>query len=1680
MKKYLLYLIPFFLTFTLCEVQASNGLPVEADTLVALPSIDPIKLLPIRTTTLESPKLYEAGLERQVQEAKLKAYLELDPTWPFAYAPYTTVGMAMDSIPCDTLNSDLLGDNVEVLNQAICQAKYVVGKLKEAGNYVQQLNEQSFTTFPVGLSQELGGVTVTVGISTMKLLPTHAQLTVFMEIEGGNLEAPLYFGSPDVKFTRNGGIVGGASLALLGNFPIDLFNDKIRLIFKQAGILGDGTLVDGTYVSFDCDGFVEMSLEADIEFSREILKPADAIDSTSTEKVTASFGTVASSLEDILIEVTIEDFVATKAEDVVWEVDNVVFDFSDTRNSDNFTFPPDYEPSLPGNLWKGFYMESLVVLIPERLTGGQDIEIGATDIIIDDKGFTGYAYAAPTEPLFEGSLEGWAFSLDRFEVGFKYSNLETVAFNGKVNVPIVNSDDTGTGAPAEEDYLLYDAFIAPGSFYSFTVTTTSQYNVNMWKAKMNLEPNSSIELTYDNDVFTATAILHGGIEIDGDFTNNFNVNIPSIGFDSLRVSNQAPYFSPGDWSFPDELGANIGSFEITISNIAINSYTEAGEDRAGVDFDLSLTLDGAVSIEAAGGFHVDGRFDQSGSYHRWRPESFSVDSIFISGSFAGVDSMSALLVFFDEDDENGDYGHGFRGQAYVKFKSLGAASAIAQFGTKEGQKYFLVDALLEFSDASSIKLGGLEIKGFGGGIYKRMSRENDIDQAMAALMENNNTGLGRGLTGMKYNVDPTTYFGFKATVLLSTTASDAFNASVTLGMEFGETNGTGSFGLTKLWLQGVGKFMAPIDIDQVPGAGPGLAALNSAANTPVIGDALNLDDNPFVGSSPPTISAEVTAYALFDFNFNEKEFNARLQVFVSAAGILEGQAWAAAYLNMQNNEWWLFIGSPENRNTFTLDLILLEVELTNYFAIGSLDIPPVPDPYLPGFEDELSGLTYDGSRAGNLTTGSGMVFGASFFYDTGEQRFLFFYGQFSGGFGFDIGLRKLAGECNGANIEDLVGINGWYATGQAYAGFHAVIGAKIKIFGISKSIEIISAKVAAGLKMELPNPFWAKVLVSAELSVLGIIEVDADFTFEIGETLDSAIPQCDIEEGNPLADIEVIDVMYIKDFEGTVDVPVTAGIATDFFIKPNHLLTLYNDETEENETYRVYFSSFSIKQSNGDDISIGGYGGVDWLNNGKTYLRTYLNFLPSQTEIVATTRVKFQKLVSGTVLPNGEVENADWDFVEDEETGEHLIEEKTLTFTTGNRPWEISHDNIRYAYPIPGMTHFHIEESTNKLYLYLKANQIYLENDLPAGYTLIGRLANANNNSVVEDNLEVSFYHPYLGNTYFDDEEEYPGSKIFIDYPTLMQVSSDYTLSIFAVGDGSDPDLGDEAEVIRIPFSTSMYPTFAEKIATFNQSSDTYHDGGNEFAEDDWLEVQYTVPEGFDEIEMNGWGGYDKPLVRFNWEITKEVNADSTELEVSDPLWLVWEADEIVESYPYFGGCDLNMWLPDKAIDAFHPNGNQNVLDIHFNAPKIMYNQYLGVMAWLSWNPEVNCVGDWTNMMLDNSLENVKGLCSNEIELIPSNNLDLNFTGPSPTNLVFEQTQAFLKKEAEAVPGGCGTSWINEHWCTYGFTNPAEHLLPHDLYNTAEWGDLGGLYKLNIRYFKASEGAILDMRNNGN
>ena len=656
--------------------------------------------------------------------------------------------------------SNSKGDMFANVQEALNNAKSAINEVRRIGNFVSQFNGQSLVKLPVGLQKVMpDGTQFTAAIKKITLYPTHAELTIFAEVKTPDMERSLYFGAPDLKFTRRGGISIG-SIGLLGAFEIPIMNEKGYLLFKGAEI-EDNNFEEGvgTYAAFDCDGLRDFNLDLNLAFSRDVIRPAyenvplDSMgipDSTLMNgRVIAEIGFSATNgLNDILVDINIPSpFYHPEHPKVIWEVQDVIFDFSSTQHSEEVVFPiADHDPGLPEDMlgnWKGVFIRQFSVKLPDGLFSGGNGEttpqlIEAYDLVIDRSGFSGYVEITPVLNLDQGNADGWGYSIDWTKIHVYRNSLVGMEFRGLVDVPLLRNDESEEEPVADSLRTIryHAAFDVLNQEYGFTIASNEErvYESGMLKATITLSPASQLSINYSNDDgFEIIAELHGSISVDAPLGANEDgtgrrLSIPEFTFQDFVIGNREPYIHhAGVWSL-DEIAVDFGGFDLTISDVGLVS--EVGVPRnVNMQFMGSMNL-GAnnTDISAVGGFRLQGEVeDGPDGKQNWKFKKVKMDALFVDYESPAV-AFKGHIVFFENDAQ---FGGGFQGKMKLELKKLSeigdvGIEAMALFGAVDGYRYFFVDVMAKFPP-SMLTLAGIDIRGLGGGVYVNM-RQQSIQQ----------------------------------------------------------------------------------------------------------------------------------------------------------------------------------------------------------------------------------------------------------------------------------------------------------------------------------------------------------------------------------------------------------------------------------------------------------------------------------------------------------------------------------------------------------------------------------------------------------------------------------------------------------------------------------------------------------------------------------------------------------------------------------------------------------------------------------------------------------------------------------------------------------------------------------------------------------------------------------------
>ena len=1209
------------------------------------------------------------------------------------------------------LGFSLYGQQTE--QESLSGAKDSFNEIEKNNSYVDNISNESITSLPIGIKTKIGGdnTTYTIGITKAKFYPTYTELTVFAKLDipqkgSDGLPMSLFFGAQNIKLSHDGGIIGDAKLALLGDVNIPISQNWQVSLFggfnKQTG-----EIEDLTYVTIDCDGFKELKLSGAVEFSQNLILPFEdgkVMELGSTIPVTLSngrkanlpnrvrgfFNFTASGWNDILVEISLTPFVLAKKQNGTnfdgnfqFLVNKAVLDLSDIRNSPNVTFPISYRQNgllFPSEeTWKGVYIETLNVGLPsefktnETSKNNKRIQIGAQQMLIDKYGVSGSFYGSNIFSVQQGVTDNsnsWAYSLDSLAVTIETNKLIKGTLAGEIILPITKMQNDSLKS---NNGFKYQGIISEYE-YSLTVSSSDAINFDIWKAKAKLTKNSSIQLKVRDGRFLPKAILHGSIDFSASkdskdedtkevAENKKTVDFKGLTFENLALQTVSPMIQIGSMGYHDNI--KFGNFPVSIGNIEI----VAQDNRADLYFNLALNLMDSSELKADARLGIKGSLVNQNNKQQWKFAGLDLSQININGNFSGF-SMHGRL---DLLENHPIYGNGFNADLDVETAAF-ALHAKAIFGKKDF-RYWYFDASAKLTNASYF------INGFGGGAYYKMKRSAFADPTEFSP------------SGLTYEPYEDAGLGLKALVSFVIGEEKAFKGEAAFEFQFNKRGG-----LDFAAIYGKGEILASIPglkniQDLVEKVNSNLESSASFMNLKKEDDQKSSFEKRFLPKAdvipelPENKSATIKFRSAIQFDIVNKTTHGTLDVFINAgfiSGIGENGRAGWAVFHKDPKDWYLYVGTPDDRIGIKLGVAGVSLQTGSYLMAGTQlpGSPPPPDhvAQILGIEAEQLNYMRDENQLANA---GGFAFGADLSIDTGDLSFLIFYANFKAGVGFDIMLKDY-GEAECSNTGGKIGIDGWYANGQSYAYLQGELGVRVKLLFVKLKVPIISAGAAVVMQAKLPNPFWMRGYVGGYMNVLGgLIKGKFNFKVTLGE-------ECEFATGGALDGIKMI--MDVAPKDQSQDIDVFAVPQATFAMKVNQPIELPNDKGEV-EVYKVILEKFDVISESGKNVP----GELTWssLFDRANFVST--DILSPNTKFKVQVEVSFQKLENGIFQPV-------------KENGVVVKEFQEKIFTTGGAPDYIPLNNIEYSYPVVQQKYFFRDEYKNG-YVKLKRGQDYLFED---------------------------------------------------------------------------------------------------------------------------------------------------------------------------------------------------------------------------------------------------------------------------------------------------------------------------------------------------------------------------------
>ncbi len=1276
--------------------------------------------------------------------------------------------------------------------------------------------------FPYGVLPDGGDEKYALVVNSVNLDPVQGMTAeIFMKIEY-KTGKHLCFMADKVPLSKSGSLLGELKLFLVSKVEIEM-GDGLDLIIK--GLDNPNKAI--SYVTFDCEGFKEMYINGRLHLDEKTVKiaPKDSTASATTEvvreDVNLDFFVNADRVANIIVKFSnVPDLEFAKLPGFRVSVPEMTFDFSDERNAPNFILPTWYGDSLASKItnfdrtllvergfWQGVYIPSVTITIPKSFKEGEDNSPGAVitsqHIILDEYGISALTSAVGA-PLVKADLGGFKASVNSIKINIIASKLSQASIEGDMVLPI--SDE---GTP-----LSYSLFISQSMADDSELEYDGTIEVNK-KIKANIFGLAQMELTrcelnfnYSNKKFRPSAEMDGSLTV-GPKKKGASKSSGNLGFkfNKLLINSKAPYVSldPNGGTF-EMIGGDknsMGKFPVYVSKKPKILIKDNGQ-TLGLNMGLGISFQKSKEGEenSGNGFNGEAEFTiwakRNAVSKKWQYEGFDLNRIALEvdqGSFY----LKGELTMFNDDPA---YGKGYCGNVEIKLIKKIEVKAAIIFGKKlsltiaqeeahelavqaaidggtvipditevEGTncyRYWFVDAMVTFSPAIPI-FSGVELNSFTGGLYYNMSMLGPNDVAPITEVD------CKTASGRKF-VPQHGVFGLLAGIgIQSAGGGNAFNGNINFGLEFFLPSHGG--GLKRIATWG-GVMMVTNNF-----SAPGLEAVAAAMNTEGLSDTKKAETE---SATPPVSSVSANWYVEYDFP--NKTLVGDFEVFMNLSGVITGVGpnGRAGKISIYSSpdEWYVYVGTPTDMNG--VDVVGL-VQIGSYMCFGSKlpdpPIAPVPPEITPSVTIDYSLLSVGGGFSFGARLSVGGEPGLDLGLSSSKVRLKFVVHS-----GFDILLSQSNQPVMCAGTGER-GIEGWYATGQAYFYGEAGLGAQwdCTVFG-SGSVDLFSFYLSAYVFAQLPRPSFFYGEVSVGFRFLKK-DWNKSFDLEIGETCTASTLSTAVEF---IAGIDPAD--------STKNVGVGEKIAV-YFREPifDFKYEIQNDENNS-AIYRGYTDRTQIKilDDAGNELAYE----LEYSDDFLQMTLTPIEVMPGSSDIT----------VQVTVLTQRE-EGISWAPTANAETLE-------VTFTTAPEPTLIPNNNIYYSYPTPDMENFYSLEAARGFVRFasLPKEAIKLADDY------VYAVAFYDGNNEIDRSSNVS-YNPVHGQKNF--EFDLPTNRLEQGkrYTFRIMKSPRNTNSVQTETEESETmvvgtldDGREDTTIVEFNFTTSKYQTFQEKMSLYGTS----------------------------------------------------------------------------------------------------------------------------------------------------------------------------------------------------------------------------------------------------------------------
>nr|MDA3930543.1 hypothetical protein [Prolixibacteraceae bacterium] len=633
--------------------------------------------------------------------------------------------------------------------------KQIHEKSASLGKLVSGFTGTTPVTLPIGYDNDFDGYKFVVGIVGMRFTPTQGTLnaTTYVELPSLGTDVGIGLGGKNICFHKDG--LGGMDKAVLYLAQDFGYNSEESwdFLFKAP------TSSDlGTYVMWDCEGMSDLEIAADVAFPRSWMTPVGNNDANA--QVKAHFKGHSKPYGNTwqwMASASLDECELAGAEGYKIEIQDMVFDFSDTINPTGITYPAIYTGKKTTE-WKGFYIKRATLTLPESMKTFDDEnpKFAITNLLIDRVGITGSLAGSNLIQYPKGDFGGWGASIDSLKIDMVNSSLQSGSMKGRIKMSIADSSFNYSGLIAKNNV------VSPNNKsklkYQFSIAPKDTVDIDFVKSKINILPTSTIEMNNTEGNFVAQAVLNGVLEMDGEIGILKKIDFKGIKFEGFTVKSESPYFDLGAWGLASP-SHGIAGFPVSIKNIEMVTGDRNGSFGAGLKFDLDIALQ-EEAMKGTTTLSVWGKMaSESGAQH------FEFDKIELDAIGINVD-MGAVKIKGDLNLYNSDptFGNGFRGAIDATFIDQVEITSTAQFGSVDGYRYWYVDGKALFN--TGIPFAGISVYGFGGGAWYHMSKSGSTNLKEKSTSIDEGTTPGKTNSGFTFLPDENIGLGLKASIVM--------------------------------------------------------------------------------------------------------------------------------------------------------------------------------------------------------------------------------------------------------------------------------------------------------------------------------------------------------------------------------------------------------------------------------------------------------------------------------------------------------------------------------------------------------------------------------------------------------------------------------------------------------------------------------------------------------------------------------------------------------------------------------------------------------------------------------------------------------------------------------------------------------------------------------------------------